>query len=92
MTCDKTGLYTSVTRLQEQCYVIISDFVFTRDKSGRLRGWGAAEYSTPEKTMGSFFTENVYKHTPEESYHRLVDFLCSLLPNASEKDIKKLLH
>ncbi len=86
------GFDTSVTRLQEQCYVIISDFVFTRDKSGHLRGWGAAEYSTPEKTMGTYFTENVYKRSPEESYHRLVDFLCSLFPNASEKDIKKLLH
>ena len=86
------GFDTSVTRLQEQCYVIISDFVFTRDKSGRLRGWGAAEYSTPEKFMGDAFTENVYRRTPAESYEHLVDYMRTLLPNTSEKEIKRFLH
>ena len=86
------GFDTSVTRLQEQCYVIISDFVFTRDKSGRLRGWGAAEYSTPEKFMGDAFTENVYRRTPAESYEHLVDYMRTLLPNSSENDIKRFLH
>ena len=86
------GFDASVTRLQEQCYVIISDFVFIIDKTGHKRGWGAAEYSTPEKSMGKAFTENVYKRTPEESYERLTDFMRSLLPGASEKDIRRFLH
>lgn len=86
------GFDTSITRLQEQCYVITSDFIFTRDKSGNLRGWGAAEYSTPEQFMGSTFTEKVYRQTPAESYGRLVDFMSTLLPDASEKEIKRFLH
>lgn len=86
------GFDASVTRLQEQCYVIVSDFVFTVDKSGNKRGWGAAEYSIPEKFMGSDFSDNVYRRTPAESYELLVDYLRALLPDASEKEIKRFLH
>ena len=87
----KKGFDTSVTRLQEQCYVIISDFVYTLDKNGNRRGWGVAEYSTPEKTMGEFFTDNVYRRTPEESYERLMEHLKKLFPRAQEKELKKFL-
>ena len=86
------GFDASVTRLQEQCYVIISDFVFTLDKRGNRRGWGVAEYSTPEKFMGAAFSENVYRQSPEASYARLLDFLRTLLPEASEKDVRRFLH
>ncbi|MBQ3756733.1 MAG: hypothetical protein II873_06440 [Oscillospiraceae bacterium] len=87
----KKGFDTSVTRLQEQCYVLISDFVYTLDKKGNKRGWGVAEYSTPEKTMGEFFTENVYRRSPEESYERLLLHLRKLFPRAQEKDLRKFL-
>ncbi len=86
------GFDASVTRLQEQCYVLISDFVFTIDKSGNKRGWGAAEYSTPEIFMGNDFTENVYRRTPEESCERLMDYLRALLPDAPEKELRRFLH
>ena len=87
----KKGFDTSVTRLQEQCYVLISDFVYTLDKKGNKRGWGVAEYSTPEKSMGEFFTENVYRRSPEESYERLLLHLRKLFPRAQEKDLRKFL-
>ena len=87
----KKGFDTSVNRLQEQCYVIISDFIYTLDKKGNKRGWGVAEYSTPEKTMGEFFTENVYRRSPEESYERLLEHLMKLFPRAQEKDLRKFL-
>nr|WP_316621013.1 50S ribosomal protein L11 methyltransferase [uncultured Ruminococcus sp.] len=53
------GFDTCVTRLQSQGYVIISDFVYMRDKFGKPYGWGVAEYSTPEAFMGGSFTEKV---------------------------------
>ena len=90
-TDGKKGFDTSVTRLQEQCYVLISDFVYTLDKKGNKRGWGVAEYSTPEKTMGKFFTENVYRRSPEESYERLLEHLRKLFPRVPEKDLRKFL-
>lgn len=88
----KKGFDTSVTRLQEQCYVVISDFVYTTDKNGNRRGWGIAEYSTPERQMGEFFSKNVYQRSPEESYSRLLEYLCSLFPGVSEKQIRRFLH
>lgn len=87
----KKGFDASITRLQEQCYVIISNFVYTLDKNGNRRGWGVAEYSTPEKFMGDYFTERVYQRSPEESRERLMEYLRGLFPGASEKDMKRFL-
>ncbi len=87
----KKGFDTTVTRLQEQCYVIISDFVYTTDKKGNRRGWGVAEYSTPEKFMGEAFSEQVYQRSPQESYARLLEHLARLFPRAAEKDLKRFL-
>ena len=87
----KKGFDTSITRLQEQCYVIVSDFVYSQDKNGNRRGWGVAQYSTPERFMGEAFTEKVYQLEPEESYARLLEHLHGLFPAASEKELKKIL-
>ena len=88
----KKGFDPAVTRLQEQCYVIIRDFVYTIDKHGVRRGWGVAQYSTPEKEMGDDFSEKVYLRTPEESYERLMEHLVRLFPEASETALKRFLH
>ena len=85
------GFDTSVTRLQEQCYVIISDFVYTVDRHGNKRGWGVAQYDTPERFMGAEFTDSVYARSPEESYERLMEHLTKLFPRVPEKALKKFL-
>ena len=87
----KKGFDTSITRLQKQCYVIISDFGHSTDKFGNEYGWGIAEYSTPEKFFGKKFTDAVYKRTPEESCDRVVKHLKKILPHASEEAIQKIL-
>ena len=73
----KKGFDTSVTRLQEQCYVIISDFVYTLDKTaiGAAGGWRST----------------ALRRTPEESYERLLEHLKKLFPRVQEKDLKKFL-
>lgn len=87
----KVGFETLITRLQERCYIINSDFVYLRDKEGNPYGWGVAEYSTPEKFFGKTFVNKVYKRTPEESYKRLYKHLKEMLPEASDGQIKKIL-
>ena len=87
----KKGFDTSINRLQSQCYVIISDFKYEKDKNGKAYGWGVAEYSTPEKFMGDFFTSNVYSRTPEQSYEKIFNHLKTLLPDADEEEIRKIL-
>ena len=88
----KKGFDTIINRLQSQCYVVISDFVYLKDRHGRQYGWGVAEYSTPEKALGNAFTENVYARSPEESFQRVLAHLKSILPDAEEAAIRKLLR
>jgi hypothetical protein len=85
------GFDTIITRLQSQCYVVISDFVYMKNKRGEPYGWGVAEYSTPEKHLGADFRKNVYRRTPEESFDRILHHLQEILPNASEKALRQLL-
>ena len=88
----KKGFDASLVRLQEKCYVLVSDFIYTIDRNGTQRGWGVAQYSTPEETMGKRFTETVYLRQPEESYGILLEHLKSLFPFAPEKALKRFLH
>lgn len=87
----RKGFDSSITRLQKQCYVIISDFRYATDKHGNEYGWGLAEYSTPEKFFGKRFTNKVYKRTPEESYERLFKHFKKILPGVDDKWIEKIL-
>ena len=85
------GFDTIITRLQAQGYVIISDFVYMKDKYGNPYGWGVAEYSTPEAFMGGNFTDKVYSRSPEESYERLLEHFTRLFPNEDVGKLKKFL-
>ena len=87
----KKGFDTIITRLQAQGYVLISDFVYAKDKVGRPYGWGIAEYSTPERFFGPAFCDRVYQRTPEESYQRLFSHLRDLFPDVKEEILRKVL-
>ena len=86
------GFDTSITRLQAQGYVVISDFAYMVDKHGNEYGWGVAEYSTPEQFMGDEFTESVFAREPAESYERMLAHLEAILPGVDAKMIRKLLR
>ena len=88
----RTGFETSVTRLQRQCYVVISDFVYSLDRYGRTYGWGTAAYTTPEKLFGEAFTSRVYERTPAESGERVAARIRALFPDTDEKAIQKFLR
>ena len=85
------GFDSAMNRLQAECYVIISDFVYLKNKNGEQYGWGVAEYSTPEKVMGDSFSDNVYRREPQESYRRVFEHLKKILPDADDKQIEMLL-
>lgn len=86
----RKGFDGMITRLQKQCYVIISDFRYSSDKFGNRYGWGIAEYSTPEKFFGKKFTDNVYKYAPEESYARIIEQFKKILPDADEAQLGRI--
>ena len=85
------GFDTLISRLMAECYVIVDDFIYKKDKFGRPYGWGVARYTTPERFLGRSFTEKVYQRTPEESYERILSHLISLFPEVPERDFEKLL-
>ncbi len=87
----KKGYDTMITRLQKQCYIIVSDFQYATDKFGNEYGWGIAEYSTPEKFFGKKFKNDVYKRSPEESYERVLKHFKKILPETDEAMIKKIM-
>ena len=85
------GFDTMITRLQGQCYVLISDFVYLKNKLGEPYGWGVAEYTTPEILMGEAFTSAVYQRSPEESYERLTEHFIKLFPHEEIATLKKFI-
>ena len=87
----KKGFDTSVNRLQEQGYVVISDFVYSTTAKGEQYGWGVAEYATAERQLGKAFASHVYDRTPEESYQRLLKLLKTLVPGEDEVKLKRFL-
>ena len=87
----KKGFEPSITRLQEQGYVLISDFVYQTDRLGNRHGWGVAAYDTPERFWGADFSDRVYTHTPAESYELLLAHLSELLPEADTNALKRFL-
>ena len=78
-----------VTRLQMACRVVTEDFVYPHDKQGNRYGWGWALLNTPEHLFGREACS--CDRTPEESRDRILTHLRSLLPNASERQIIKMI-
>ena len=87
----RKGFDGTITKLQRLGYAVISDFTHAIDKNGQEYGWGIAEYSTPEKFFGSYFTGRVYKSSPEESFDKLMKHFKKILPKATEEEIRKIL-
>ncbi len=86
------GFDTVINRLEHQCYVVISDFVYMTDRNGEPYGWGVAEYSTPERLMGAAFTDAVYTESPEQSYEKLFAHLTSLFPDEDADTLCRFLR
>ena len=78
-----------VTRLQMACRIVTEDFVYPLDKHNNEYGWGWALLTTPEQLLGRDHCK--CPHTPEESYQRLLAHFHSIVPEATDKQIAKLL-
>jgi hypothetical protein len=85
------GFDSVITRLQMQTYITTSDFVYMQDSSGKTYGWGVAKYATLEELFGYDAVTSAYRFPPEESKKRIVEHLSKILPDATEKQILKLI-
>ncbi len=82
---------STLTFLQMQGYVVISDFEYAADRFGKPYGWGLARYATPEAAFGERFRAEAYAETPAQSYAKLEGYLQTLLPQAGLTQIGRLL-
>ncbi|MBR6063168.1 MAG: hypothetical protein IKP54_03265 [Bacteroidales bacterium] len=78
-----------VTRLQMSCRIVTEDFVYPRDKHGHEYGWGWSLLTTPERLYGKDICR--CPRTPEASLERMLSHFRNILPEASEKEILRLL-
>lgn len=81
----------AVNRLQMMGYVTTTDFEYPMDKDGNLYGFGLARYAAPENHFGKEFTDHVYEREPEESGRRMEKYLTNLLPQADEREIRRVI-
>jgi len=94
--CDFTGhnmrskFDAYVRRLQMGTYMITEDFVYPVDKHGREYGFGWSLLTTPERLLGKELCQ--CNRTPQQSYQLMEEHLAQLLPDATEKQIRKLLR
>ena len=78
-----------VTRLQMATRIVTEDFVYPQDKHGREYGWGWSLLTIPDALYGREACR--CERTPEESFQRIVEHLQQLLPEATDKQIRKLI-
>ena len=78
-----------ITRLQMATRIVTEDFVYPQDKHGREYGWGWSLLTTPEQLFGREACQ--CQRAPEESFQCIFTHLCQLLPEATEKQIRKLI-
>ena len=77
-----------VTRLQAACRIVTEDFVYPQDRHGNNYGWGWSLLNTPERLFGRDACR--CSRTPEESRNRLLAHLRALLPQATGKQLDRL--
>ena len=88
----RRGFDGIMTRLQEQCYALICDFVYQTDRFGRQYGWGVGVYSTPEQHLGADFSRAVYQREPEESRDLVLERLSALCPGTPMEKLRRFLR
>jgi hypothetical protein len=78
-----------VTKLQMSCRIVTEDFVFPRDKHNREYGWGWSLLTTPEQLY-----RKEACHTdinPMDSFQRMFSQMKKVCPQASDRQIMKML-
>ena len=78
-----------ITKLEMATYIVTEDFVYPLDKRGKEYGWGWSLLNTPESLYGKEACK--CECSAEASFKRLVSQFEKILPDATEKQILKLI-
>ena len=77
-----------VTRLQMATRIVTEDFVYPTDRHGNEYGWGWSLLTTPEQLYGRDLCH--CSRSPEESFDRICRHLQTICPEATEKQILRM--
>ena len=86
-----------VNKLQTGCYIVTEDFVYPRDKHGKEYGFGWQLLNTPENLFGreacTAYADETHTavRTPEASHERILAHLRRILPDATDKQLAKMI-
>ncbi len=78
-----------ITRLQMACRIVTEDFVYPRDKHNREYGWGWSLLTTPEQLHGREACQS--PHSAQESFDRILVHFRTILPDATDQQILRLI-
>lgn len=81
----------TLTDLQMQTYLIMSDFRQRKNKKGQLYGWHLSVYETPETKWGRDHVASGYKTDPMASWDMIAVQIKRFYPGAEGKEITKIL-
>ena len=81
----------TLTDLQMQTYLIMSDFRQKKNKKGQPYGWHIAAIETPETKWGYDHVSLCYNEDPSASWKRIVSRMKECLPDADENAIITML-
>ena len=75
-------------KMRSRFRVVTEDFVYPTDRHGNRYGWGWALLTTPEHLFGPC---QLPRRTPQESLDRLLTHLRTVVPQATEKQLLRLI-
>ena len=78
-----------ITRLEMASYIVTENFVYPHDKQNHEYGWGWSLLNTPEELYGKDACQ--CQRAPEESCQRIFEHLKKILPEATNRQLKKLI-
>ena len=78
---------SDVFEADDEMRLVIADFEYNLDRHGNPYGWGVARYTAPETLYGPLIADC----TPAESFVRIRDHFRTLFPEASDRQMLKLI-
>ncbi len=85
------GFESAITNLMMQTYLCNCDFKKRVNKMGIEYGWDVAVYSSIEHIYGYDYVTSCYQEAPQDSWRRIVSHMHERYPEATDKQIQKVL-
>lgn len=80
----------TLTGLEMETYLVCRDFQQRKNKRGESYGWAIAVLATPEHIFGRELVTAAYSEEPKDSLRKIVERVKQCYPEASEREILKL--